>query len=287
MNVAKLSDSDRRPPLFGAVLLLACALGDADGVLAQTPDANLGRSGVRGRLVIAPELSDAERWPISQERLDGSRGAYRVRRPSGATANIAAMEPAPELMVVLEGVRAKKAPERVLVVERQRFVPGQILVPLPSKLVVENKQPGEITIVTEEGVELVTIPAGAKRTVDVDEGVQRLRVKEFGYATATVRTLPKAQVLPVTEKGFIAPTPLPGAEYRLAFYHGAEPLLVRPLKVPADSYIAIDASISKNRVVTVSIKDGDLQVLMPRVPRRTLPRPPPPPPEPAPEVVDR
>lgn len=283
MNVAMHLFSDRQRSLLLAALLLACALGETQSAHAQTPDANLGRSGVRGRLVIAPELSEAERWPISQERLDGSRGAYRVRRPSGATAQIPAMEPAPELMVVLEGVRAKKASDRLLVVERQRFVPGQILVPLPSKLVVENKQPSEITIVTDEGNELVTIPPGEKRPVDVDEGVQRLRVKEFGYATATVRTLPKAQVLPVTDKGFIAPTPLPGAEYRLAFYHGAEPLLVRPLKVPADSYIAIDASISKNRVVTVSIKDGDLQVLMPRAPRRPLPKPAP---APAPEEVD-
>lgn len=264
----------------------ACTAAFVAGVLASSGPslAQAGtplKSGLRGRVVIAPELASAKVWPVEESTQARIAMDARVRRPTGQAPLRPHTEPMPELLVVLEGARAPQKPEpRLVRVTGMRFVPAQLLVARPQEVRIENAQKGAITIASVGGEDLGTLEPGASGNFVLEEGEHELVIREMPFARAKVKVLPPSRFLPV-EKGAIAPIAIESGDYQLAFYHGARALRVQSISLPEDKYLAIDAAVSANGVVTVSIKDGDLQVAVPPAPI-VPPRPPPPRPAPAP-----
>ena len=186
--------------------------------------------GVAGHVAVSPELMGATDWPVDEDRAKTRLTPARVRRPMGRALQ-SLTEPVPELMVVVQGdaTRGAVTPiERRLKLEGMRFTPGQILLPRPGPLTIENRQ----------AVGMIT-----------------LAVKELPYANASVRVLERSLVLPVNEKGDIPLTDVPAGDFQLAVYLGANPLRVQPLQVPEMSVAWIDASVSSKGVVDISVRD--------------------------------
>lgn len=250
-------------PLPRAALWLMLAWGTAAlPALAQGRGAT-PRSGVRARLVIAEELLTASQWPVSDERAAELRGTFRVRRPVGRGAPRQAREPNREVVVVIEGAKGGAPAPRRLVVEGSRFVPSEIVVTKPGELLVENHQGKFVTLDRVKGGVVTLVNAGDNERLDLPVGEHRLTLREFPFARATVRVLDTSIFLRWNEEGEVPFLPVKAGDYQLAFYHGATPLRVQPLTIPEDAVVAIDATISANGVVTVSLKDGGLQVARP------------------------
>jgi hypothetical protein len=260
----------RAPVLVLVVALAALLIGGAS--FAQSAL----KSGVRGRVIIARELSQATTQPI-----DPGVGAWfqtdaNVRRQSGRGLKVSLSEPVPELLVVLEGERPQTAEVRAVHFQGLRFVPSSLLVPKPARLKVYNDEAFPITVGAASATE--RIEPGGSAFFDVPAGRHELRVMDQSFARADINVLEKATILPVKPDGLIDPVMLEPGDYQLGFYWGATPLQVQSVTISGNGMVAIDASISANRVVTVSVKDGDLQVAAPPPTPRT---PPPPPGEPA------
>src|SRR4051794_25093183 len=85
---------------LGSVALGSVALCAAAPALAADPQQVRG---VRGRVVVAPELMAATEWPLDADMDRVRRTPARVRRPSGHQAATTLSEPTPDLLVVLEG----------------------------------------------------------------------------------------------------------------------------------------------------------------------------------------
>jgi hypothetical protein len=269
-----------RPPRMGPPLiaLLAVTASLATPAFAQS---GAVKSGVRGRVVVAPELELATTWPSSDEARRALEGTARIRRPSGHGPTAPLTEPMPALVLVLEGARhPPEQPGPVVVIEGMRFVPGQVVLSRPASLTLENRQKKPVTVSLVGGETLASLAPGQKTAVSLRAGEHTLVLDELPFASIQVRVLQKALVLPLRPAGEIAPTVVEGGDYQLAFYHGARALLAQGLTIPVEHFVAIDAAISANGVVTVSIKDGDLQVA---VPPGRAPAPPPPKPTSAPQ----
>jgi hypothetical protein len=221
-------------------------------------------NGLRGRLIVAPELRAAKEWPVDDRRADALRTAANVRRASGRP-RAPMTEELPAISVVVDGedVRNEPAPERTMVIEGMRFVPGQILLPRPGPIKFENKQGQPVTIVDENGKALGTVAAGATEAVAVPEGRHELSMKELPYARASVTVLSHAKVLPVEADGTIPLVDVPSGEYTLAFYLGAAELRTQKLTMPGSGLLFIDATLSANRVVDVTVKDASIQIAVP------------------------
>lgn len=265
-----------------SLALVALALGAFSApALAQS---GASQSGLRGRVVIAPEYAQAKTWPVDESEQRRIASGARIRRPTGQAAPRQLSQPMPELHVVLEGARPPQKPEpRQMRIEGMRFIPSQILVARPGELAIENTQRGPVTVMREAGEVLGTLEPGQTGTFALDEGEHSLFLRELPSARAKVKVLRPSRFLPVTKAGEIEPIAINSGEYDLSFYHGTRALRVQSLTLPEEKYLAIDAAVSANGVVTVSIKDGDLQVAVPprpidppRPPPRTAPPPPPP-----------
>ena len=169
------------------------------------------------------------------------------------------LEPAPRLEVVLEGAPGQEKEVRLLTVSGLRFSPSSLLVPKPARFKVVNKQAFRITVLVGEDV--TSIAPGKFAFIDLDDGLHDLRIKELPAARARVRMLDKAVVLPIENSGVIPFVSVEGGKYKLGFYDGAEPLTVQEISIPDSKIVAVDASISANRVVTADVKDGGLTVV--------------------------
>lgn len=257
--------------LVTGALAAPSALGQAAGV----------QGGLRGRVVIAPEYAATQSWPVDEAEQRRIASGSRVRRPAGEAVRPLS-EPMPELHIVLEGARPPQPPEpRKVRIEGMRFVPTQVLVARPGELLIENTQRTPATVVVEGGDVLGTIGPGESATFALNEGEHSLTLQELPWARAKVKVLRPSRFLPVTKSGEIEPLAINSGDYDLSFYHGTRALRVQSLTIPDEKYLAIDAAVSANGVVTVSIKDGDLQVAVPPrpiEPPRAPPRPPPAPP---------
>jgi hypothetical protein len=211
--------------------------------------------GLRGRLIVAPELLAAKQWPVDARRADAMRTPANVRRPLGR-AITPMTEPRPELLVVVEGedVREETPREQRVVLEGMRFVPGQLLLPRPGSVTIENKQATAVTVVSGEVVQ--KIEPGASGRVSLVPGEHALSVKELPYARATVRVLTQAKILPFDAEGNMPFVELSGGDYKLAFYLGAAELRTQTLSVPNNGLLFIDATVSANTVVDVTVKDA-------------------------------
>jgi hypothetical protein len=247
------------------------------------------KSGVRGRVVVAAELASATNWPLGEELAAEVRAGARVRRPTGRGPQTALLAPAPPLTVVLEGVRSRDEPTTAtLRLAGLRFAPGETVIAKGSTVKIDNCHSRALTVSVFRGPSLGKVESGASLEATLAPGLHELRVDEFPFARALVRVLDEARILPVAADGSIAATAVEGGDYQLAFYQGAQALQSQPLPIPDRSYVAIDAAVSANGVVTVSLKDGGLQVVaVPQPVAPPPPRAPPPraPPKPEPKIV--
>ena len=241
-------------PLFVALATLALPAS------ADPPREN----GIRGRLVIAPELRDAKEWPVDDVRAAALRTPANVRRARGRPIK-AMTEALPQISVVVDGedLRNEPAPERKMLVEGMRFSPGQMLLPRPGPLEIENKQGQAITVIDETGKVLGTIAPGATGSVQVPEGKHELSMKELPYARASVSVLAHGKLLPIEADGTIPLVDVPSGEYELAFYLGAAELRTQKLTLPPSGLLYIDATLSANTVVDVTVKDASVQIAIP------------------------
>lgn len=217
------------------------------------------KSGVRGRVIIARELAQATVQPV----LAGEKAWYQtqanVRRASGRGVKATLTEPVPELLIVIEGVKPANAEVRAVRFQGLRFVPSSLLVPKPARLKVYNDEAFPIEVGAADVTE--KIEPGGSAFLELPAGRFDLRVLNQSFARGDVNVLETATVLPVKGDGLIDPVPVEPGEYQLGFYWGATPLQVQSISIATNAMVAIDASISANRVVTVSVKDGSLQAI--------------------------
>ncbi len=243
------------PALFAATVFLAGA--------ARADDVPFDKQkGVRGRVVVAQELltSPAALSPAREKAL---RGSALVRRPVGRALR-PLLEPAPALVVMLEGdgIRQEDVPTPTIRFEGRRFLPGSLVMPRAGVVHIENHDAETVTIVDEGGSVLAKLAGGAAADANLRTGDRTLSTVEMPYATAAVKVLDQGRVLPL--KGNEIPlTDIPGGEYTLTFFFGAEPLRIQPLQVPDQGLVFIDATVSALKVVEVSIKDASMRIAVP------------------------
>lgn len=220
------------------------------------------QKGVRGRVVVAPELLST-RVPIEGDRDRLLRRSAIVRRPMGRKP-APLLEDPPALVVMLEGgglPKVEGAALPKLVFQGMRFSPGSLVVPRPSRVQVENKHGKPITLVAGSKMS-APIPPGEVGEIELAAGEHLLTVKELDFAAANIRVLERGRPLPVKD-GEIPLVDIPGGSYQLAFFLGAEPLRIQPITVPERELVYIDATVSALKVVEVSIKDASMRVAVP------------------------
>ena len=261
------SSSTRNTAAAAAILLLAAAAGAQEA----PPDK---QRGVRGRVIVAPELWRADTWPITGVREAALRSGAIVRRPVGRALK-PLVEHAPPLTVMLEGggLRQESPETPTLKVTGMRFVPGSIVVP---RAVVARVQNGEAVPITIIGGDCGPVKIAPGETGDVSlkpptpsaDGTVapvELSVAEWPFAKALARVLPSGRTLPVKD-GEVPLQDIPGGEYTLTFFLGAEPIRQQPLTVPERGVVFIDATVSAKGAVDVSIKDSAVVPVAPVLP---------------------
>ena len=256
--------------LTAFLILLGTALV-VPSALAQTPPSEKDR-GVRGRVVIAPELLAATEWPVDPSRATALRTPANTRRGQGRKLQ-PMTEMLPDISVVVEGedVRPDNPPPKTLIVEGMRFAPGQALLARPGPIAIENKQGIPLTIVDANRRVLKTLAVGETAQITLPEGLNLLSMKELPYAAASVRVLGRGRFLSYDEMGELQQVPLSGGDYTLSFYLGANELRRQPLTVPEKGQLFIDATISANTVVDVTVQDASVQIAVPVAPGPTGP----------------
>lgn len=258
----------------GLAALLACASGAR--AQAEAPDK---QRGVRGRVVVAPELWRADAWAITGVRESALRNGALVRRPVGHPVK-PLLEAAPPLTVMLEGggLRQENPETPLLKVSGMRFLPGSIVVPRAIVARVQNDEKTAITVVGGDGAPVKIAPGetgdvSLKAPTPAADGTIApivLSLEEWPFAKAVARVLPSGRVLPVKDNE-IALQDIPGGEYTLTFFLGAEPIRQQPLVVPERGVAFIDATVSAKGAADVSIKNSADGAGTP------IPPPPPPP----------
>ena len=243
-----------------AFCLLAVMVSSNAGLAKRKKRAPDGRRGVRARIVVSSELMEARNWPVREERGDALQGVHRIRRPHGPAGITPMEEPRLPLRVVLEGARAKSPSRQRISVDGMRFVPAEVVITKGTELEITNRETRFITIDREKGGELAIIEKGKSEQAKLPKGEHILKLRSFPFAKAKVKVLPEATFLEWDEEGEVDLLDVKPGKYQLAFYLGAHALRVQEIEVPEEGVIAIDATVSANGVVTVSLKDGDLQV---------------------------
>ncbi|MBI1946981.1 MAG: hypothetical protein HYS27_14895 [Deltaproteobacteria bacterium] len=275
------STTHARLLLFSLALLATTApLALAPIAHAQdTPDA---KRGVRGRVVVAPELYRLGTWPITGVRKDALESGAIVRRPVGRALK-PLQEQAPALTVMLEGggLRQENPETPTFKVSGMRFLPGSIVVPRAVVARVQNDEKTPITVLGGDAGPVKIAPGetgdvALKPPVPSADGTVApvvLSVAEWPFAKALARVLPSGRVLPVKD-GEIPLQDIPGGEYTLTFYLGAEPIRQQPLVVPERNVLFIDATVSAKGAADVSIKDSATIPVAPMLPPVPLPEAP-------------
>ncbi len=250
-------------------------------VFAQ-PETPSREAGVRGRVVVAPELQAATEIAVDEVRAASMRTPAHVRRPRGRKIQ-SMMEPLPALSIVVEGedVRADNAPPKTIVIEGMRFVPMQVLLTRPGPLAVENRQGQAITILNGDKA-LETIAAGETRQVTLPAGTHTLSMRELPYARASVKVLERGRALPYDDNGDIPFVGLVEGDFQLSFWLGVAELHRRDFHVSRNGLSYVNATVSGNTVVDVNINDTGDRFVAP-TPVATPTRPEPPEPTAAPE----
>ncbi len=233
--------------------------------LAQPEPTQEAQRGIRGRVIVAPELLGATEWPVDATRAAALRTPANVRRGQGRKLQ-PMTESLPDIAVILEGpnVRPDNLPPRTLVIQGMRFSPGQALLARPGPIAVENKQGIAVTLVDEKGNTLKALGVDETAQISLPEGQHVIAMKELPYAVATVKVLPRGRVISFNdETGDIPLVPIDPDDYTLSFYLGANELFRKALSMPDKGVLFIDATISQNTVVDVTIKDASVQIAVP------------------------
>lgn len=253
-------------PAVVVVALLVALSSERAAAQPEGPTDAMKQHGVRGHIVIAPEILTATEWPAGAERERSRATPSRIRRPAGRGVLTPAMEPVPALLIVVEGENARgenpaPAPLRL---EGMRFAPGQMLLPRAGPLAIENKQSTRVTIVNKDGDKLVVIEPGQTGVARLKSGEEVITTLELPYARASVRVLERATVLPFDKAGELSLVRIDGGDYKLAFYLGAKLLLAQPIQLFDDRVTFIDATVSAKEVVVPTIKDASLRIAVPQ-----------------------
>lgn len=246
-------------------MLLGTALFFPATLAQETPPGQEAQRGIRGRVIVAPELLGATEWPVDATRAAALRTPANVRRGQGRRLQ-PMTEALPDIAVVLEGpnVRPDSLPPRTLVIQGMRFSPGQALLARPGNIAIENKQGIPVTLVDEKGQVLKTLAVGATDQIELREGQHVIGMKELPYAVATVKVLARGRVMPFNdETGDLPLVAVDPDDYTLSFYLGANELFRKALSMPDKGVLFIDATISQNTVVDVTIKDASVQIAVP------------------------
>jgi hypothetical protein len=242
--------------------MVVCACG---GALAQgVPPKD---AGVRGRVVVEPALHHAKTGPLDRVTAEALRTPAQVRRPAGRALH-PMVGPLPELKIVLEGedLRAEPASPSTLVLEGHRFVPPQVLLTRPGAVAIENRHATALTVV-RDGAASVKIGPGETVQISLQAGEHMLTVREMPYARGHARVLERGLALRLEDNGDLRFTPLPEGDYSVSFWLGSERLFQpTAFRHNRNSVEFIEATVSANRVVTVTIKDATVQVVAPSVP---------------------
>lgn len=231
-------------------------------VFAQPATPNR-EAGVRGRVVVAPELQAATEIAVEEVRAQSMRTPAYVRRPRGRRIQ-PMMEPLPALSIVVEGedVRADSAPPKTIAIEGMRFVPMQVLLTRPGPLAVENRQGQAITLLDGDRV-LETIAVGETRQVNLPAGPHTLSMRELPYARASVKVLEHGRALPFDDNGDVPFVGFVEGEYQLSFWLGVAELHRREFHVSRNGLSYINATVSGNTVVDVKVDDVDDRIATP------------------------
>ena len=224
------------------------------------------KAGIRGRVVVEPELLAATERPIDVIRAEALETSAHVRRPRGRRL-LPMMAAMPDLAVVIQGedVRVDSPSPKTIVIEGMRFVPGQVLLTRPGSIAVENRQGQALTVMGKSGV-LATIAAGETKQVALssDKDDQVLFLKEMPFARAVAKVLDRGLAVPFDANGEMPFTSLVEGEYSISFWMGSEILYGPTLfQVKRNHTSYIDATISANSVVTVAVKDASMFVAVP------------------------
>jgi len=270
LDPASVRPMQRVSALF-AVFSFVVLAGTAS--FAQDPPKD-EKAGIRGRVIVEPELLAATERAIDDVRAEALRTSAHARRPRGRRLQ-PMMAAIPDLAVVVQGedVRTEVPPPKTLVVEGMRFVPGQVLLTRPGAIAIENREQVPVTITGKEGV-LATIPPGETKQVNLgaDKDDQVLSIKEMPFARAVARVLERGLAVPFDANGDVPFIPLVEGEYDLSFWLGSQLLFgPTPFSVKRNGLSYIDATISANTVVTLAVKDASVQVAFPVAPIRTPP----------------
>lgn len=262
-----MSVRSRAPATCLVLAALAAALA-SPASRAQDQVSPDKQRGVRGRVVVAPELWRDEPWPITGVRESALRSAALVRRPAGHGVK-PLLEATPPLTIILEGggLRQENPETPTLKVSGMRFVPGSIVVPRAIVARVQNDEKVPLTIVGGDGGPVKIAPGETgdvplkAPTAGADGAVAPvvLSIQEWPAARALARVLPAGRVLPVKD-GEIPLQDIPGGEYTLTFFLGAEPIRQQPLVVSERGVTFIDATVSAKGAADVSIKDSGAMV---------------------------
>lgn len=238
------------------------------------------QTGIVGRIQIDPYLQNAQVWEISKQRLLQQRSSARVRRNSGHGPVRASYEPAPGLLVLLEGSRSQeKQPILNLHYVGKTVEPSQLLVVQSLRLRLSNDEIYPITPVErlDDGkiIKHDILEPGGTRIVELSENAVGLTSVEHPYSTSLVRVLLKARMLRPQKGGFVNRIFLESGDYKLTFYHGVNEVFAQPIVVPDNGFVAFDAVVERNLNVTVTLKDGALQVARQPPPQSVPPSQPP------------
>jgi hypothetical protein len=224
------------------------------------------KAGIRGRVVVEPELLAATERPVDAIRAEALETSAHVRRPRGRRL-LPMMAAMPDLAVVIQGedVRVDSPSPKTVVIEGMRFVPGQVLLTRPGAIAIENRQAQTLTVMGKSGA-LATIAAGETKQVALssDKEDQVLSLKELPFARAVAKVLDRGLAVPFDANGDMPFTPLVEGEYSISFWMGSELLYgPTPFQVKRNRTSYIDATISANSVVTVAVKDASMFVAVP------------------------
>jgi hypothetical protein len=268
------------------VLLLSAALFAA-GASAQV--ALRREEGIRGKVVIAPEVQKRTTRVVDAARAGFLRTPARLRWPSGRS--IAQVtEPRGELLVVLTGRDAPREarPAPTVVARGLQFFPAQVLLPRAGELLLKNEQKAPLVVVFEDASHKandetrVSIAAGETGRLSAPEGNWELVVEGAPYQHASVSVLHDGRVLKMDENGNVPFVEVPGGDYTLSMYVGNTLLAQDALAIPERGLMYFEATVTDAEAVSwVKTPMAARELVAVPTPNPTAPSvPTPPPPSP-------
>jgi hypothetical protein len=263
------------------VLCLALLAGQASAQVALRRE-----EGIRGKVVIAPELLKSTTRVVDAARAATLRTPARLRWPSGRTL-APVTEPRGEILVVLNGrdaPREARTPPTV-VARGMQFFPSQVLLPRAGEFLLKNEQKSALVVMFEDAERKanvdtrVSIAPGEIGRIPAPEGNWQLVVEDTPSQRVAVTVLHDGRVLKMADNGDVAFIEVPGGDYTLSVYVGSTVLSQKPLTIPERGLMYFEATVTEAATdpvawVTTPMPARDLVAVPTAVPPVAPPRPP-------------